>query len=200
MAKDLNNGERLLSAIVEGAKAEAEVVLSQARARAKAIEAEAEAEAVRILTEAEAKARAAKADILERSRTNAHLDARKHALAEKRALIDEAFAAAAEQLNALFGAERDAVLTKLLLTSAEGGETIHPAKADATALAALLPSINAQLASANKAPLTLGQPREDIRGGFLLAGGSYEINCSFEAVLRDLRAAEESGVAAILFG
>ncbi len=200
MAKDLNNGERLLSSIVEGAKAEAEAALAQARARAQAQAAAAEAEAGRILAEAEDRATAAEADILERSRTNALLDARKQALADRRAVIDEAFEAAEAQLSALNGSEREAILAKLLLSCAEGGETILPAQADAASLSALLPGVNAELAARSKAPLSLGHHREDICGGFLLTGESYEINCSFEAVLRDLRRAEESGVAALLFG
>lgn len=200
MAKDLNNGERLLSSIVEGAKAEAEAALAEARARADAQAAQAEAEAGRILAEAEDKAKAADADILERSRTNALLDARKQALADRRAVVDEAFEAAAAQLNAFAGPEREAILAKLLLSSAEGGETILPAQVDAAALATILPGVNAKLTALAKAPLALGKPRAQIGGGFLLAGESYEINCSFEAVLRDLRRAEESGVAALLFG
>ncbi|MEA4970043.1 MAG: V-type ATP synthase subunit E family protein [Candidatus Pelethousia sp.] len=200
MAKDLNNGERLLSSIVESAKAEAEAALAEARARAQAQADETAAEAGRILAEAEDRAKASNADILERSRTNALLDARKQALADRRAVIDEAFEAAAAQLNALAGPEREAILEKLLLSSATGGETILPAQADAEALSAVLPGVNAKLAALAKAPLALGQHREEISGGFVLAGESYEINCSFEAVLRDLRRAEESGVAALLFG
>lgn len=200
MAKDLNNGERLLSAILEGAEAEAGGVLAKAKAAAAATVAEAEAEAARILSDAEAKAKAAHADILERSRTNAGLDSRKHALLQKRAVIDEAFAAAALKLNVLAGPDRDAVLTKLLLENAEGGETVLPASSDAAALAGLIGGVNEKLAAAGKAPLTMGQPRPGLSGGLLLAGPSYEIDCSFEAVLRDLRAAGESGVAGILFG
>ncbi len=200
MAMDLNNGERLLSSIVESAKAEAEAALAEARARAQAQADETAAEAGRILAEAEDRAKASDADILERSRTNALLDARKQALADRRAVIDEAFEAAAAQLNALAGPERQAILEKLLLSSAAGGETILPSQADAANLSALLPGVNAKLAALAKAPLALGQHRAEISGGFVLAGESYEINCSFEAVLRDLRRAEESGVAALLFG
>lgn len=200
MAKDLNNGGRLLSAILEGAEAEAGALLAQAKASAGATAAEAEAEAARILRDAQAKAKAVHADILERSRTNAGLDSRKHALMQKRAVIDEAFAEAALALRTLAGPAREAILNKLLLENAEGGETIYPAPPDAAALAGLLKGVNERFVALGKAPLVLGEPREGLGGGLLLAGPSYEIDCSFEAVLRDLHAAEESSVARILFG
>ncbi|MEA5059719.1 MAG: hypothetical protein EOM66_01915 [Clostridia bacterium] len=199
MAKDLNNGDRLLSSILDSARDEADGLLAQARSRAMATAAEAEAEAARVLTDAENKAKAVHTDVLERSRTNAELDSRKYALAQKRAVVDEAFQEAFTQLNAMAGQEREALLTKLLVENAEGGETIYPATADEKAVAGLLSGINAKLASAGKAALQLGQAQENITGGFLLRGASYELNCSFEAILRDLREAEVSGVADILF-
>lgn len=81
MAMDVKNSERLLSSILDSARAEADAILAQGKERAGAIQAEAQAEAARIAQEAEAKAMAARTDVLERSRTNAGLDARKAALA-----------------------------------------------------------------------------------------------------------------------
>lgn len=200
MAKDINNGDRILSSILDSAWAEAEAVLAQARERAKATAAEAEAEAARICAEAENRAKAVREDVLERSRTNAELDSRKYALAQKRAVVNEAFQEASSRLSAMAGPEREALLAKLLLENAEGGETVFPAPADEGIVPSLLVGVNAKLAAAGKAPLKLGQAREGIAGGFLLGGASYELNCSFEAILRDLREAEVSRVADILFG
>ena len=88
----------------------------------------------------------------------------------------------------------------LLLENAEGGECISPAQGDAASLAQLLPAVNQTLAQGGKAPLTMGDPRPGIQGGFFLVGASYELNCSFEALLRDLRETEVSKVADLLFG
>ena len=158
MAMDVKNSERLLSSILDSARAEADAILAQGKERAGAIQAEAQAEAARIAQEAEAKAMAARTDVLERSRTNAGLDARKAALAQRRAVVD------------------------------------------AASLAQLLPAVNQTLAQGGKAPLTMGDPRPGIQGGFFLVGASYELNCSFEALLRDLRETEVSKVADLLFG
>lgn len=200
MAMDVNNGERLLASILDSARAEAEAILAQAKSRAEAQAAEAGREAARIGQEAAAKAEAARQDVLERSRTNAELEGRKDALAHKRAVLEEAFGQALTELCALSGQAREALLVKLLLENAEGGETVSPALADEGALGALLSEVNAKLARKGKAPLTMGPAREGIAGGFCLTGPSYELNCSFEALLRDLRESEVGGVAKILFG
>lgn len=200
MAMDVNNGERLLASILDSARAEAEAILAQAKAQAGAQAEAAGQEAARIAAEAQAKAEAARQDVLERSRTNADLEARKEALAKKRAVVEEAFGQALTKLCALGGQEREALLTKLLMENAEGGEAVSPAQADAGAMGGLLSGVNAELALKGKAALTMGPVREGIAGGFFLTGPSYELNCSFEALLRDLREAEVGGVAQILFG
>ena len=200
MAMDVKNSERLLSSILDSARAEADAILAQGKERAGAIQAEAQAEAARIAQEAEAKAMAARTDVLERSRTNAGLDARKAALAQRRAVVDAAFEEALGAMCQLDEAARKDLLKKLLLENAEGGESIRPAQGDAAGLAQLLPAVNQTLAQGGKAPLTMGDPRPGIQGGFFLVGSSYELNCSFEALLRDLRETEVSKVADLLFG
>ena len=200
MAMDVKNSERLLSSILDSARAEADAILAQGKERAEAIQAEAQAEAARIAQEAEAKAMAARTDVLERSRTNAGLDARKAALAQRRAVVDAAFEEALGAMCQLDEAARKDLLKKLLLENAEGGECISPAQGDAASLAQLLPAVNQTLAQGGTAPLTMGDPRPGIQGGFFLVGASYELNCSFEALLRDLRETEVSKVADLLFG
>ena len=48
MAMDVKNSDRLLSSIVDSARAEADAILAQGKERAGAIQAEAQAEAARI--------------------------------------------------------------------------------------------------------------------------------------------------------
>ena len=199
MANDLNKGaERLTARILEDARAEAAKSAQAAEAEANRIKelAAAEAEKVRAgyKTQAESTAR----DILERSRTNAQLDAIKFALTAKRQVLDEAFKGALDKLNALDGDVRDGLIESLALRAAHGGEELCPSKADAERAARLLERINAALKEKGKAPLTIGEGA-DVDGGFLLRGKGYEMNCSFEAMLSDFRQAEESGVAKILF-
>ena len=101
---------------------------------------------------------------------------------------------------ALAGSERDQLLTAMAMREAVGGEKISPAKADAENIKRLLPAINEALKAKGTADISLGDTVENIGGGFLLIGSGFEKNCSFEAMLRDVREVEESKVAQILFG
>ncbi len=202
MANDLtNNGaDRLLARIAEDAKAAAEEAGRAAEAECNKIKELAlrdKAAAEKASAAAVEKAREA---ILSRSRTNAELDARKYALAAKRQVMDEAFRAAFAALCDLTGEARDALLRAAVLREAEGGESIAALEADAENMARLLPAINAELAGKGIAALSIGETQKRAGGGFVLMGKGYEKNCSFEAMLRDVRGTEESKVAQILFG
>lgn len=200
MANDLNKGaERLTARILEDARAEADVSARAAQAEADRIKELAAAEAEKIRAGFAAQAEVTAKDILERSRTNAQLDARKFALAAKRRVLDDAFKGALDKLNALDGQARDRLIQALALKAAHGGEALCPAKEDKERAEKLLSGINAALAEKGKDALTMGECA-DVDGGFLLRGKGYEMNCSFEALLSDFRQAEESGVAKILFG
>lgn len=201
MANDLNNGaEKLVERILADARAEAEQAAAAAQAETEKIKELAVHDVQEAEQGFEARAKKAAEDILERSRTNAELDSRKYALRSKRAVMDEAFKAALDGLNALSGERRDGLLVALARENAMGGEAIAPAAADEARIKALLGDINAAVTADGRAPLTLGEKAASIGGGFLLLGKGYEMNCSFEAMLGDVREAEESSVAKILFG
>lgn len=200
MANDLNNGaEKLVGRIIKDAEAQAADIAREAAAETEKIKELAGRSIREVTLEFEERAKNAAKGILERSRTNAELDSRKYALSAKRSVIDSAFDRALEELRALDGEKRDALIKARVISAAWGKEVIRPAGKDAERLRALLPAINAQLAKGGKEPLTLGDTAEDIKGGFLLIGEGYEINCSFEALLKDLREQEESSVAKLLF-
>ena len=125
MANDLNKGaERLTARILEDARAEAEKSARAAEAEASRIKELAAADAEKARAGYAAQAEKTARDILERSRTNAELDARKFALCAKREVLDEAFKGALERMNALDGEERDALIKSLALRSAHGGDCI----------------------------------------------------------------------------
>ncbi len=199
MANGINNADKLLARILEDAKAEAARIEAAAAAEAEAIAEKAEKEAAAIAAEAEAKAAAALHEVVEHAETAAKLDARKQALGAKRAVLDEAFAAALEKLNALAGEARISLLVKMASLEADGGETVAFAPAEEAAAASVLDKVNAALAAAGKAPLALGAADASIQGGFKLLSGGYEKDCSFEAMLREARDRLESGVAKRLF-
>ena len=130
--------------------------------------------------------------MLDGARTRAELDGRKETLSVRRRMLDEAFAAAARELNALTGPRREAILLALLQKEAAQGDAVLPAKQDRDLIKRLLP----------QAPVALTLADEDapFEGGFLLRGGSYEKDCSLNALMAELRLAEETNAARILFG
>ena len=181
------------------AQAEADTALADADKEAERIALIAKDECFRIENETELRTKRLNDAAQEKSRTNAALDSRKYALKVKRALIDEAFALAAERMEQKSDAERSALIKALLIREAEGGETIIPAARDEANAKSALAEVNAALAQSGRAPLTIAPADADITGGFILKAAGYEKNCSFAAVLREVRAAEESAVAGILF-
>ena len=201
MANDLNNGaDKLLARILADAEALVKEQELAAKAETFKIKEVAQRDVQTVKEEFEFRCKKAEADILERSRTNAELDSRKYALKAKRDVVENAFTAAFDGLCALQGAERDKLLKTMAVREAVGGETIAAAKADADNMKRLLGEINAELVKVGKAELKMGGAVDSIGGGFLLQGEGFEKNCSFEAMLRDVREAEESKVAQILFG
>jgi V/A-type H+-transporting ATPase subunit E len=199
MAEITNNTERLIERITEAARDEAAAIFEKAREEIERAMLIAQDEIFSIEKGAQARAEREREDILERSRTNAELDARKYALQARREVLDEAFEKAQGMLLALSGDQRRALLERLLASEAEGGESIAVAAADANLIYELAGQINQKLQAAGKATLVPGGIAEGIVGGFILRAAGYEKNCSFEALLRDARAAYESEVAAELF-
>lgn len=191
--------QKLVDRIISDAMADAQATKAQADENCAAILAGGKEQAARLAEKNAAQREAAVNGILERSRTNAELEARKNLLAERRQVIDEVFAAAYEKMCALPESERAAICKKLLLQEADGGETVMAAEADKALLAGLLPEVNGALTAAGKAPLKAEIESGSCEYGFVLVGDGYEKDCSFQAILRDARALEETKVAGILF-
>ncbi len=199
MANNNSGADALIGRILADAQAEADAALADADKEAERIALIAKDERFRTENETELKTKQLNDAAQEKSRTNAALDSRKYALKVKRALIDEAFALAAERMEQKSDAERSALIKALLIREAEGGETIIPAARDEANVKSVHAEVNAALAETGRAPLTIAPADADITGGFILKAAGYEKNCSFVAVLREVRAAEESAVAGILF-
>lgn len=199
MADTNNNADRLIERITDAARDEAAATLAKAREEIERTTLIAQDEIFSIEKGAQARAEREREDILERSRTNAELDARKYALQARREVLDGAFEKAQGMLLALSGDQRRALFERLLASEAEGGESVAAAAADADLVSGLINPANEKLQTAGKAALVPGGIAEGITGGFILRAAGYEKNCSFEALLRDARAAYESEVAAELF-
>ena len=76
-------------------------------------------------------------------------------------------------------------------TEAADGDAVLPAKQDRSVIEKLLSQVPAKL--------TLSEEDAPFEGGFLLRGGSYEKDCSLDALMAELRLQEETNAARILF-
>ena len=115
---------------------------------------------------------------------------------------DTAFEKALDQLCSLPDEKMVSLLASLALQAAPGGRgrLIFSPQGRAQIGAAVVAKANEALAARGAGALALAQETRPLRGGFILADGPVEVNCSFEAMLRLRREALEKPVAEILFG
>ena len=106
--------------------------------------------------------------------------------------IDEAYASAYKKLCGLSGEKREALIKKLIARECEGSEVVCPSAKDRGIVEKLLPSCGIS-------GLTLGETDGTISDGFTLKGNNYYKNCSFEALLAEVRTVTEAEVTKKLF-
>ena len=188
----ISGTNKLAERIVGEAEAEAQKVLAEAEAEARAISAQSEKAAAQKRAEFSAKREAEKKSLIGGFQTRAALDGRKSTLAMKRVVIDRAFSGAYAALLTMDERQRRQICENLLRAETEGGETIVPAAKDRAAIESLI-------AAMPEKKLTLSKENAAFDGGFLLIAKGYEKNCSFASLLNDLRGAEETNVAKLLF-
>ena len=193
----------MASVTISGTNKLAERIVTDAQDEARAVLAEAQTAAQGILRESEKAVSVRKAELNSQKnnavtslvsgyQTRAMLDAKKDALRKKRVVIDSAFTLAYEAMLSLDTEKRKSICKSMLLSQAEGGETVLPAAQDRAAVAALI------AAMPNK-KLTLASGTAAIDGGFILLGDGYEKDCSFRSLLSTIRDAEETAVYQLLF-
>ena len=182
----------LIDRILADAKEAAEKVLADAEASASGIRESRDAEIARKAEQAQ-KVRDQQINvILNGCRTRAELDGRKETLRAKRELLDSVFTEAYHRMLALSNEKREAMFLSVLKKEAKANDTVKPAKVDRETLRRVV----ARLPFAVK----LSEQDADAEAGFILLGSGYEKDCSMKAILRELRDAEETNVAKILFG
>ncbi len=186
-----NRADKLIGRILGEAEADASAARDKAAETCRNLAADCEKRIAERATAAAASRDAAVKGVLDGARTRAELDGRKETLSVRRRILDEAFAAAAKELNALTGQKREAILLSLLKKEAAAGDVVHPAKRDRALIAKLLSEV--------PVALTLSDEDAPFEGGFLLVGGSYEKDCSLNALMAELRLKEETNAARILF-
>lgn len=189
---DTNGAEKLIKSIMEEAHVQAAAAEDRAEAEAEAVRTRFAQEREKLRAEYEERARSAREDILAKARTGAELSSRKDRLGRRTALIEDAYGEAYSRLVSLSGEEREKVLKKLIERECEGSETLRPAEKDRAALEKLI-------AMLPEKALTLGENDPDIEAGFTLYGANYFKDCSFRALMDEMRETTKTAVAAALF-
>lgn len=206
--------EAILEKIRKNAEEEAAALAKQGEEKAEAaagkIRADAEAEAAAILENARQRAE----ELEKRERLMAGLQIRKNTLAARRAVMDEAFSLAGEQLADLPKERWEALITRLLLEAAEtGAEIMEIPAADREKYEwtpegnlpiigekSFFKRLNAALKeSGREGKLTLADAPANVIGGFRLMGPVYDVDASFDALLSQAREDWEQEIYRILY-
>lgn len=195
--------DRILQKIRQEAEGEADAVISAAREKAAASAKEILDRAKETADLTEKGAVTTAEEVSRRTMQAAGLEARKNSLMSRRTVIDEAFELAGKRLLSLPEDRYEALISALVVESAEtGNESISVNTADLGRYKnGLLQKLNAALEKAGKrGGLTLSAVPADIGGGLLLVGDKFDVDLSFEALIRAEREISERAAAEILFG
>ncbi len=181
----------LIDRILADAKEAAGKVLADAEASISGIRESRDAEIAKKAEQIEKEREQQISVIINGCRTRAELDGRKETLRAKRVLLDSVFTEAYHRMLALSNEKREALFRSILKREAKTNDTVAPAKVDRDVLAMAI----------KRLPFTvkLSEQDSDAEAGFVLFGDGYEKDCSMKAILRELRDAEETNVAKILF-
>lgn len=192
--------DTIIAKIMEDARQSASQTMTDAQARCELLHEE-HAKAVQAqLESAMAQARKDCAELRDRMLRVAELDQRKEQLAMKRSVIDAVFDEALANMRRMSPDTARRFIEKLILESAEGGESVVVSEEDKDVFGAeFIAEINGKLAAAGKAEICLAGETRQLGGGVLLSRGGMEINLTYSAVLREQRPALEAEVAAMLF-
>lgn len=181
----------LIDRILADAREAADKILADAEASASAIRESRDAEIAQKAEQTEKERDQQISVILNGCRTRAELDGRKEMLRAKRELLDNVFTEAYHRMLTLSNEKREALFRAILLKEAKENDVVAPAQADREVIAMTIASLPFSV--------KLSEKDANAEAGFVLYGDGYEKDCSMKAVLHELRDAEETNVAKILF-
>lgn len=192
--------EKITSRILAQARADAEAALAAAQSKADELLASVSAKCAKQQEEASAAATREAEETAQRIARMSALDLRKDELQLKRALVEEAFAAAIERLEALPAEDASALYERLICEQASGGEAVCPAPSAAGYInAAFLARVSGRLAKDGRAELTLAAPAPGLKAGLLLMKDGAVTDLSPASLVRALQDGMEADVAAALY-
>lgn len=194
--------DAIMAKIIDDARSTAAQTLSDANARAQQIRQRAEEEGIKKRAETMDQARRECIELRDRMLRMAELDQRKAQLAVKREVIEQAFEAALQKMSAMPAKQKLTYMERLIVDNAQGDEEIVVSAEDAKLFdAGYIGRLNAELTKIGKiSGLTLSDERREMDGGVILKKNGMEVNCTFRAMLNQIRPSLEASVAQMLFG
>ena len=180
--------EKMVSQIVDEAKAEAESRLNTAREEAEKIVSEAKAEADKLLEQKSEQSETSAANYLERIKSSADLQRRTLILQAKQEVIASILEKAYASLNTMDEKAYFDMIRKMLekFTLSESGE-IYFSAADLNRIPAGFEKEISDIAAKKGGSLTLKKESKEIENGFILVYGGIEENCTFRALFNTQR-------------
>ena len=198
---DSINTQPILDIIAKDAQQAFDRLIAEARDRSATISEHANARIEEQLEQTKQEAHQEALVLEDRLRRLSMLETRKALVAGKRGLIDQAFDQALKQLNASPTEQVAALMRSLLLTQAQGDESLQAGSLnDAFCTPAFLAQVNEQLKAQHKlGQLQLEEKRVPGVCGLVVRGKTSEIHLTFEALLSARREELEAHVASLLF-
>ena len=193
----MNGIDKIIARMEADTQAECSAIAAQAAAEAEGILAQCRADAEKVLQSGAERRKVLEAEQLERMEGGSRLTCRQRILTEKQAILDEAFARAADALLKLPRPEYIDLLASLAAENGQGGEALVFSAADRDTVGqAVVDAANGKKPGAG---FTLAADTRETGGGVVLQRGRMEINCGFAELLRRARQEDSSAVAAVLF-
>lgn len=195
------NPQAILDQIGQDAQQAAQKLLADAEAKADQLRAASAQRIEKTHEQTRQQATADAAELEQRLLRMAELEDRKAMLGKKRAVLDEAFALAAEKLRQMPADQLRALLVRVVASEAVGDETVIVCENGTDfAQGDLIGELNQALrAQGKKAELKLSDQKRDGATGLTLLSGGAETNCTLEAMLAAERIEMETQVASVLF-
>lgn len=175
--------EKMVSQIVDEAKAEAESRVKAAQEEADKIVSEAKAEAEKLIGQSLEQSETDAANYLERVKSSADLQRRTVILQAKQEVIASVLEKAYTSLDTMDEKAYFEMIRKMLekFTLSESGE-IYFSAADLNRLPAGFEKEISDIAAKKGGSLTLKKESKEIENGFILVYGGIEENCTFRAL------------------
>jgi len=194
--------EKIIDKILQNAEEEKKKIIADGQEKALAISQRIQKETELKVREITKKNQADIEAIKDRTALMTRLEIRKNILAVKRSLIDEAFKQASEALKNYSDVQKEALITKIVLSAVETGEEKLQVPKDDRKMyeTGFLDQLNNALKEqGKKGALSLDDTDGNFQAGVKLVGEKADINGSFDILLEAVRDQYEREVAEIIY-